>query len=124
MKRPSPSPSPSRESDDEQSDGSHGTSVAGMVWVITFLKIVTCKLCGCGCNEPSPLNSAKPQDRWGGYRPWLKYRKSVDAKVLKYEKAPRAQFCLLCYNVYKALSSWLSRQLAFRYLRIGLVHMR
>ena len=64
-------------------------------------KASTCCLCNEKSTNPSPLRSASDLDRWGGRRPWAKYRKvqHEDSTV----KVPEGKLCLLCRNTYWAL---------------------
>ena len=59
-------------------------------------KASVCCLCNEKSTNPSPLRSASDLGRWGGRRPWAKYRKvqREDSTV----KVPEGKLCLLCRN--------------------------
>ena len=77
---------------------SMGGSTSMLLLPILIFKVIVCKLCGCKCNDPNPLDNDK-DDRYGGLRPWLYYKKNKD----KTAKSPEGRYCMICFNVYKAL---------------------
>ena len=72
---------------------------------ISITKVLTCKTCGCKCNDASPLKGASKADKYGGFRPWGKYRRTKDGAA---GRRPEGFFCLICTNTYRCLPEHLS----------------
>ena len=64
-------------------------------------KASTCCLCNEKSTSKSPLKEASDLDRWGGRRPWSKYRKVAHEQSVF--RVPEGKLCLICRNVYYAL---------------------
>ena len=78
-------------------------SVAGTDVPICFTltKVCACGLCNSKSTDPNPLAPTEENDRYGGNRPWAKYRKiKSDADGIVY-RAPQGSICLICKNVFR-----------------------
>ena len=95
-------------SDEEEVDNARGDDVSSVAesslgslggLVVIILKVRKCLLCGCACDATSPLVQGHAEDRYGGYRPWMKYKKSKDGQ----SKFPYGSFCAICFSTWKCL---------------------
>jgi hypothetical protein len=101
--------------DDAYSDGSLGAKAStnastcgscSETLPIIFVpgkKVVTCFLCQHSANEPSPLNGASENDRFGGLRPWNSYSKVTDADGTVIGRTPKGLVCLISRNCFNAI---------------------
>ena len=95
-------------SDDESLAGSFASTAVSLLAIVMSVKVVACKLCRAEASEASPLKSANPNDRFGGYRPWGHYSKVRNDHGECIGRKPDGKVCLLCINVFNALGLDLS----------------
>jgi hypothetical protein len=92
--------------DDDDGISSQGDTVRLFVKVIiidAYTLKLACGLCNCKCTDPSPLSSSSALDKYGGYRPWLHYKKVYDELQQLIGKKPSGQTCGICHNTFMDL---------------------
>lgn len=55
-----------------------------------------CKCCGESSSSVSPFADADPEDRYGGRRPWYRYKRAQDPSF----KEANGSLCLICWQVF------------------------
>ena len=93
------------DNDDASADGSCKASSAGgglcvPIMFPTQRKLPKCFLCHRMANEPSPLNGAHRNDKYGGFVPWNSYRKVKNDSGKVVGKIPKGSICLPSRNVF------------------------
>ena len=92
--------------DDEEGGGlcDEGASMVSSLCEVCLpegRKIPQCFLCKRKANDPSPLVSARPDDKYGGKVPWNSYKKvKKDGKVVR---IPKGNICLISRNAFNAI---------------------
>eukprot|EP00973_Karenia_brevis_P021799 2998094-Karenia_brevis.AAC.1 len=86
--------------DDNESVSSRSSVGGMMILPVLLLKNLQCKLCGCWCNEDSPVYNAtgKEHPKYGQHRPWLYY---IKHPLEDGYKTPSGRYCLFCFNVFR-----------------------
>ena len=92
--------------DDEEGGGlcDEGASMVSSLCEVCLpegRKIPQCFLCKRKANDPSPLVSARPDDKYGGKVPWNSYKKVK--KAGKVVRIPKGNICLISRNAFNAI---------------------
>lgn len=72
-----------------------GGVLAGLAVSVATFK--TCRLCNARSDSESPMHS-HPGDAWGGYRPWLHYKRVVE--LGREMKEASGKICAICHRVF------------------------
>ena len=92
--------------DDEEGGGlcDEGASMVSSLCEVCLpegRKMPQCFLCKRKANDPSPLVSARPDDKYGGKVPWNSYKKVK--KAGKVVRIPKGNICLISRNAFNAI---------------------